>query len=111
VMGLFAKVVVVRATVAGGMTWLAVVMAVNTVIGVYYYLAWAGRTFATPAASATRTSPTDAAASAATAGGGGGGTERAVGLAIATALAGAVVLSVVPQLAFHLRLPISIIPG
>ncbi|MFG2087816.1 MULTISPECIES: NADH-quinone oxidoreductase subunit N [unclassified Spirillospora] len=48
VMGLFAKVVVFRATVAGGVTWLAVVMAINTVIGLYYYLMWAARLF-TPA--------------------------------------------------------------
>ncbi|GAA4233940.1 NADH-quinone oxidoreductase subunit N [Actinomadura meridiana] len=48
VMGLFAKVVVFRATVAGGVTWLAAVMAVNTVIGLYYYLVWAARLF-TPA--------------------------------------------------------------
>ncbi|MEU8796130.1 NADH-quinone oxidoreductase subunit N [Spirillospora sp. NPDC048819] len=45
VMGLFAKVVVFRATVAGGVTWLAVVMAINTVIGLYYYLVWAARLF------------------------------------------------------------------
>ncbi|MFI0484203.1 NADH-quinone oxidoreductase subunit N [Actinomadura sp. 9N215] len=50
VMGLFAKVVVFRATVAGGVTWLAVVMAINTVIGLYYYLVWAVRLF-TPEAS------------------------------------------------------------
>ncbi|TDC96012.1 NADH-quinone oxidoreductase subunit N [Actinomadura sp. 7K507] len=48
VMGLFAKVVVFRATVAGGVTWLAVVMAINTAIGLYYYLVWAARLF-TPA--------------------------------------------------------------
>ncbi|MFA1549402.1 NADH-quinone oxidoreductase subunit N [Actinomadura chokoriensis] len=45
VMGLFAKVVVFRATVAGDATWLAVVLAINTVIGLYYYLAWAVRLF------------------------------------------------------------------
>ncbi|MFI0405395.1 NADH-quinone oxidoreductase subunit N [Actinomadura sp. 3N508] len=49
VMGLFAKVVVFRATVAGDVTWLAVVMAINTAIGLYYYLVWAVRLF-TPAA-------------------------------------------------------------
>src|SRR4051794_5240660 len=36
--GLFAKVVVLRAAVDGHMTWLAVVAAVNTVIGLAYYL-------------------------------------------------------------------------
>jgi NADH-quinone oxidoreductase subunit N len=118
VMGLFAKVVVIRATVAGGMTWLAIVMAVNTVIGLYYYLAWAARTFAAPAATPV---PAGRAPGGGTGGTGGtgvpgrmgtlGGTERAVGLAIGTALVGAVVLSVLPQLVFHVGLPVSIIPG
>src|SRR5262249_50376658 len=36
--GLVAKVVVFRATLIGGVGWLAVVMAVNTVIGLAYYL-------------------------------------------------------------------------
>jgi len=40
-LGLFAKVVVFRAPVDQGVGWLAVVMAVNVVIGLYYYLAWA----------------------------------------------------------------------
>jgi NADH-quinone oxidoreductase subunit N len=38
VAGLFAKVVVLRAAVHGHVTWLAVVAAVNTVIGLAYYL-------------------------------------------------------------------------
>jgi NADH-quinone oxidoreductase subunit N len=97
IMGLFAKIVVLRATVAGGMTWLAIVMAVNTVIGLYYYLAWAARTFAAPA---------DAVPAPA-----GIRTERAVGLAVGVAAAGAVVLSVIPQLALHVGLPTSIFPG
>jgi NADH-quinone oxidoreductase subunit N len=106
VMGLFAKVVVIRATIAGGMTWLAIVMAVNTVIGLYYYLAWAARTFEAPAA-------TPAAGGTSGTGGrdGRGGTELAVGLAIGTALIGAVALSVLPQLVFQVRLPLSIVPG
>jgi NADH-quinone oxidoreductase subunit N len=40
--GLFAKVVVFQAPVQQGTGWLAVVMAVNVVVGLYYYLAWAG---------------------------------------------------------------------
>ena len=40
-LGLFAKVVVFRAPVDQGLGWLAVVMAVNVVIGLAYYLAWA----------------------------------------------------------------------
>jgi NADH-quinone oxidoreductase subunit N len=43
--GLFAKIVVFRGVLAGGYGWLAVIMAVNTVIGLYYYLAWASRLF------------------------------------------------------------------
>jgi NADH-quinone oxidoreductase subunit N len=38
VAGLFAKVVVLRAAVHGHVTWLAVIAAVNTVIGLAYYL-------------------------------------------------------------------------
>jgi NADH-quinone oxidoreductase subunit N len=48
VIGLFAKVVVFRAAVDGGLGWLAVVMAVNTVIALYYYLTWAAQLFALP---------------------------------------------------------------
>ncbi|MFD0685704.1 NADH-quinone oxidoreductase subunit N [Actinomadura fibrosa] len=81
VMGLFAKVVVFRATVAGDVTWLAVVMAVNTVIGLYYYLAWAARLFAEPTGR-----PYDAAPG------------LPVRAAIAATAAGAAVLSVAPQL-------------
>jgi len=81
VMGLFAKIVVFRATVAGGVTWLAVVMAVNTVIGLYYYLAWAARLFAAPAG---RVGPMPR--------------TPALRAAIAAAAAGALVLSAAPQL-------------
>lgn len=48
-MGLFAKVAVFRAVTAGGLTWLAVIMAVNVVIALFYYLRWAAVLFA-PAA-------------------------------------------------------------
>jgi NADH-quinone oxidoreductase subunit N len=41
--GLFAKIVVFREIVDGGGAWLAAVMAVNTVIGLYYYVTWAAR--------------------------------------------------------------------
>ncbi|WP_037934883.1 NADH-quinone oxidoreductase subunit N [Streptosporangium roseum] len=43
--GLFAKVVVFRELVDGGGAWLALVMAANTVVGLYYYVAWAARIF------------------------------------------------------------------
>ena len=45
VAGLFAKVVVLRAAVDGHVTWLAVVAAVNTVIGLAYYLRVVGVLF------------------------------------------------------------------
>jgi NADH-quinone oxidoreductase subunit N len=45
VAGLFAKVVVFRAAVHGHVAWLAVVAAVNTVIGLAYYLRVAGLLF------------------------------------------------------------------
>lgn len=40
VIGLFAKVTVFNAAVDAGLGWLAVVMAVNVVIALYYYLQW-----------------------------------------------------------------------
>ncbi|HWL37138.1 MAG TPA: NADH-quinone oxidoreductase subunit N [Frankiaceae bacterium] len=46
VAGLFAKFVVFRAAVDGQVVWLAVVMAVNTVIAAYYYLKLAFNLFA-----------------------------------------------------------------
>jgi NADH-quinone oxidoreductase subunit N len=45
VVGLFGKVIVFRAVVDAGMGWLAVIMAVNVVIALYYYLVWAARLF------------------------------------------------------------------
>lgn len=45
VMGLFAKVVVFKAAVTGNLVWLAVIMAVNVVIALYYYLRWAAVLF------------------------------------------------------------------
>ncbi|GAA2744402.1 NADH-quinone oxidoreductase subunit N [Kitasatospora cinereorecta] len=46
VVGLFGKVVVFRAAVDAGLGWLAVVMAVNVVIALYYYLVWTAKLFA-----------------------------------------------------------------
>ncbi|WP_371480977.1 NADH-quinone oxidoreductase subunit N [Kitasatospora sp. NBC_00315] len=46
VIGLFGKVVVFRAAVDAGLGWLAVVMAVNVVVALFYYLAWTARLFA-----------------------------------------------------------------
>jgi NADH-quinone oxidoreductase subunit N len=82
VMGLFAKIVVFRAAIGGAATWLAIVMAVNTVIGLYYYLGWATRLFAP-----VRRKPIPA--------------GRAAGIAVAVSLAGAVVVSAAPELVLH----------
>jgi NADH-quinone oxidoreductase subunit N len=77
--GLFAKIVVFRGVLTGGYGWLAVVMAVNTVIGLYYYLAWAAVLFnSTPAGVRAGRSPASA-------------------TAIAVAAAGTVLMSVAPQ--------------
>ncbi|MFV2119619.1 NADH-quinone oxidoreductase subunit N [Streptomyces sp. Act-28] len=48
VIGLFAKVVVFSAAVDAGLGWLAVVMAVNVVIALYYYLRWTAALFRAP---------------------------------------------------------------
>ncbi len=45
VIGLFAKVVVFRAAVQADLGWLAVVMAANVVIALYYYLRWTALLF------------------------------------------------------------------
>ncbi len=82
VMGLVAKVVVFKAAIGGAATWLAVIMAVNTVIGLYYYLAWTARLFA-PAR--TKRIPAG----------------RSAGIAIAVSLAGAIVVSAAPELVLH----------
>ncbi|MFE6751368.1 NADH-quinone oxidoreductase subunit N [Kitasatospora purpeofusca] len=52
VIGLFGKVVVFRAAVDAGLGWLAVVMAVNVVVALYYYLRWTAVLFAPDAAPA-----------------------------------------------------------
>ncbi|MBT2402521.1 MULTISPECIES: NADH-quinone oxidoreductase subunit N [unclassified Streptomyces] len=46
--GLFAKVTVFKAAVDAGLGWLAVVMAVNVVIALYYYLRWTALLFRAP---------------------------------------------------------------
>ncbi|WP_229840003.1 NADH-quinone oxidoreductase subunit N [Streptomyces roseolilacinus] len=48
VIGLFAKVVVFSAAVDAGLGWLAVVMGVNVVIALYYYLRWTAVLFRSP---------------------------------------------------------------
>lgn len=48
IIGLFAKVTVFSAAVGAGLGWLAVVMAVNVVIALYYYLRWTAILFRSP---------------------------------------------------------------
>lgn len=86
VVGLFGKVVVFRAAVDAGLGWLAVVMAVNVVIALYYYLLWTARLFAPAGAEAVAE--------------GGAGRRMPVSLAATLGLtaSAAVVLSVAPQL-------------
>ncbi|WP_406283549.1 NADH-quinone oxidoreductase subunit N [Embleya sp. NBC_00896] len=89
--GLFAKVTVFQAVIGSGTGWLAVVMAVNVVIGLYYYLAWTARLFAPSAPGLP--SPSD-----------GAGTARTpVPLVAALVVTGAlgVLLSVAPQVVLH----------
>ncbi|MFF5333469.1 NADH-quinone oxidoreductase subunit N [Streptomyces sp. NPDC013181] len=50
IIGLFAKVTVFSAAVDAGLGWLAVVMAVNVVIALYYYLRWTAILFRAPSA-------------------------------------------------------------
>ncbi|MEU4685251.1 NADH-quinone oxidoreductase subunit N [Streptomyces xinghaiensis] len=49
IIGLFAKVAVFSTAVEAGLGWLAVVMAVNVVIALYYYLRWTAVLFRAPA--------------------------------------------------------------
>ncbi|MFJ7152030.1 NADH-quinone oxidoreductase subunit N [Streptomyces sp. NPDC100445] len=48
IIGLFAKVTVFSAAVDAGLGWLAVVMAVNVVIALFYYLKWTALLFRAP---------------------------------------------------------------
>lgn len=57
IIGLFAKVTVFSSAVDAGLGWLAVVMAVNVVIALYYYLRWTAALFRAPA---TATDPQEA---------------------------------------------------
>ncbi|MFI2643278.1 NADH-quinone oxidoreductase subunit N [Streptomyces sp. NPDC018610] len=54
VIGLFAKVTVFSAAVDAGLGWLAVVMAVNVVIALFYYLQWTALLFRAPEGEAGR---------------------------------------------------------
>ncbi|MGW0485350.1 NADH-quinone oxidoreductase subunit N [Nonomuraea sp. NPDC003214] len=94
--GLFAKIVVFREIVDGGAGWLAVVMAVNTVIGLYYYVAWTARLFVpvTAIGGAVREGAAQAVVAPRSA--------PAVWAAIGVAVAVAVLFSAAPQLVLDL---------
>ncbi|KAA2263422.1 NADH-quinone oxidoreductase subunit N [Solihabitans fulvus] len=81
--GLFAKIVVFRGVLTGGYGWLAVLMAVNTVLGLAYYLAWASRLFAPGPSESTAAF---------------GPVPRHVAIAVGLAVAGTALMSVLPQL-------------
>ncbi|MDO3684566.1 NADH-quinone oxidoreductase subunit N [Micromonospora sp. C28ISP2-4] len=82
--GLFAKVTVVRALLAGHAGWLALVVALNAVIGLAYYLRVTASLYATPAGAAA------------------GRPARTVALALGVATAAAVVIGFAPQLVLDL---------
>lgn len=86
VAGLWAKVVIVDAAITGGVEWLAVAVAINTVIGLVYYLRWTVLLFA-PARAPERPAYDVSITS---------------GLAVGIALAAGVVFSVLPQLVLGL---------
>ncbi|WP_326792654.1 NADH-quinone oxidoreductase subunit N [Streptomyces sp. NBC_00841] len=82
IVGLFAKVTVFSAAVDAGLGWLAVVMAVNVVIALYYYLQWTAVLFRAPE------EPEAAAAPAGTA-----GTTPTLRVAAPTSLTAAIALT------------------
>ena len=83
--GLFAKVAVVRALLGGGATWLAVIVALNAVVGLAYYVRVAATFFAP--AETTVTSPPQARR-----------VPWAVGVALTAATVIAVAVGFLPQL-------------
>jgi len=113
--GLFAKVVVVRSLLAGDAGWLAVVVALNAVVGLAYYVRVAAVLYAPePAASragdeaAASTTPPEAAGPAARPDGSGSGPAAVrPAWAVVTALAVATVLAIVVGFAPQLVLSVS----
>ncbi|AVZ74713.1 NADH-quinone oxidoreductase subunit N [Streptomyces lunaelactis] len=93
IIGLFAKVTVFSSAVDAGLGWLAVVMAINVVIALYYYLQWTAILFRAPEPS---TAPAEAGAEEAEPVRKGAPTPVAVAIVL-TAVVG-VVLSGYPQL-------------
>ncbi len=88
IMGLIAKVMVFQAVATAPVLWLAAVMAVNVVIGLYYYLVWAVRLFAPAPGTGPLPRP---------------GLPSRLALGVTTV--GAVLLSVVPQVLLQAVFP------
>ncbi len=87
VAGLWAKVIIIDAAVSGGAGWLALAVAINTVIGLVYYLRWTVMLFsAAPDRRAALSYDIPIAS----------------GMAVGLAMAAGVVLSVLPQLVLGL---------
>lgn len=103
IIGLFAKVIVFQSAVDAGLGWLAVVMACNVVLALYYYLRWTAVLFRAPeradsAATATEQAGTPATGSPAPA------RHRVpapLTAAIGLAAAAGVILSGAPELALR----------
>ncbi|MFE3628828.1 NADH-quinone oxidoreductase subunit N [Streptomyces goshikiensis] len=89
IIGLFAKVTVFQSAVDASLGWLAVVMAVNVVIALYYYLRWTALLFRTPEEGAAAPDPAAAARTRA---------PLPVTAAIVLTIVTALVLSGAPQL-------------
>ncbi|ROO90265.1 NADH-quinone oxidoreductase subunit N [Actinocorallia herbida] len=90
IMGLIAKVVVFEAVMTGPVVWLAVVMALNTVIGLYYYAVWAIRLFAPEGKGENAPMPK----------------ALPFRVALGVTAVGAVLLSVLPNLLLHATLSV-----
>jgi NADH-quinone oxidoreductase subunit N len=84
--GLWAKVVIVDAAVSGGAGWLAIAVAINTVIGLVYYLRWTVLLFTPPGSRGPLRYDVPATS----------------GVAVGIALAAGVAFSVVPQIVLGL---------
>ncbi|MEV0448810.1 NADH-quinone oxidoreductase subunit N [Streptomyces sp. NPDC050600] len=94
IIGLFAKVTVFSAAVDAGLGWLAVIMGVNVVIALYYYLRWTALLFQTPE-TAPGTAPEGEPRTARA------GVPTPVTLAVSLTAVAGVVLSGYPQIALR----------
>jgi NADH-quinone oxidoreductase subunit N len=101
--GLFAKVTVVRSLLDGGAGWLAVVVAVNAVIGLAYYLRLTATLYAPPAVPLAAPSPSVRAGfGSPPLAGAAALPSRTVAVALAVATVVAVVIGFAPQLVLDL---------